>query len=201
MDEMREWARPLHNKEAEYHPFEHAESVYDACMWLADRYEEMGHSVDRRSLGFASLGHDIMVNAPLNQAFAPGYIFQSYEHRSAFFSAQYLANRGYDYASVIKPTYDLIVATKNGEPCNTIEAVIIRMADIFNTQDFELFKDRAEAFYSEKCRFDNEQRTFAEWLPGAMGYLQGFLDKNLPDWFTQTALLHINKMLAEHKID
>ncbi len=199
MDELREWARPLHHVEADYHPFEHAESVYEASMWLADRYEEMGHTVNRRLLGFTSLGHDIMVNAPLNESFVPGHVFPSFEHRSAFFTAQFLAIRGYDIETIVQPTHDLIVATKNGEPCNTLEAIILRMADIFNTQDFDTFKDRAEAFYNEKCRFDNEQRSFVEWLPGAMGYLRGFLDKNLPEWFTQTALRHINKLLNECK--
>ena len=199
MHEVRQWARPLHKVEAAYHPFEHAEGTYETSMWLADKYEQTGVPVNRRALGFASLGHDIFVNTPLNETFVPGYIFASYEHRSAFFTAQHLLSRGYDLKEVVQPVHDLIVSTKNGEACTTIEAVILRMADIFNTQDFEIFKDRAEAFYKEKCLFDGEQRSFSNWLPGAMRYLLGFLDKNLPEWFKENAIRHIRRILNEHE--
>ena len=191
--EVAAWAELQHSDDAEFHHFPHALEVYSTCMELADEFEASGTVVNRRNLAFAAIGHDILAHVPLSTEIVPGQIFESKEHRSAWLLYNYLISRGYDEASVAQPVYDLVVSTKRDEPCNTTESIILGMADVYNTQEFEVFEERAQAFHRETCLFEGKDCSFADWLPGAMVFLEGFLDK-LPDPFADFGRANIQRL-------
>lgn len=199
--QIAQWVETQHTDEAEYHPFAHSWGVYETAMAYADFYEVAGLRIDRRKLAFACLGHDILVHVPLDKEIIPGQKFESLEHRSAWIFSNYLISKGYDEETVAKPVHDLIVTSKKGEELDTIESVILCMSDIHNTiEDFEVFEDRAHAFYREECMFKDLTCTFGEWLPGAMEHLAGFLDPRLPREFINTAKARINQLLSKYGI-
>ncbi len=198
---IAEWAEPQHSDQAEFHHFPHSWGVYEISMALADQLEAVGTTINRRVLGFAAITHDIHAHKPLDEEVVPGMTFASKEHRSAWIALHYLVDSGYDEETVAQPVHDLIVTTRRGEDCNSPEAISLRMADIFNTsEDFEVFEERALAFYRETCKFERKTCTVAEWVPGAMDFLAGFLDSNLPMWFTDKAKANIQLLRTKYAI-
>ncbi len=191
--ELATWAELQHSDDAEFHHFPHSLGVCGTSMELANEFEASGAAVNRRNLAFAAIGHDIHAHVPLSTEVVPGQIFESKEHRSAWILYHYLISLGYDETSVAQPVYDLVVSTKHDEPCNTTESIILGMADIYNTQEFEVFEERAHAFYRETCLFEGKDCSFADWLPGAMVFLEGFLEK-LPASFANFGKANIKRL-------
>ncbi len=198
--DLSSWAEPRHSEKAEFHHFPHSQGVYEVSMKLADHYEALGYKINRRALAFGAIGHDIYVHLSLEE-FQPitGMTFESKEHRSAWLTRDHLLQVGFDEKTVAQPAYDIIVTTKWDEPVTTIEGLIIRIADIFNTsEEFEVFEERSWAYYREICYFENKTCSFEEWLPGAMNYLTGFIHEDMPDEFIASVKNNIDQILKKY---
>ncbi len=200
VNEIAYFAHFFHFEESEYHNFSHPWDVYETAMELADVFEAKGDTVDRRSLAFAAMLHDIYTVVPLTAADIDKMHFTSVEDRSAAITYHYLLGAGYDKDTVAKPVYDLIISTKRGQQLKSTEAVILRMADIYNTnQPFEIFEDRARAMHAESIRYGKCDCSFEVWLPSAMDYLRGFYDDpKIPDSFKVAADDNVNKILTKY---
>lgn len=184
VDIVAGWAAELHSDDAEFHHFPHSWGVYKVAMELADEFEKAGISIDRRCLAFAALGHDVYAHEPKEKEVIEGKTFSSKEERSGWLTYHFLLAAGFDEETVARPTRELILTTARAQSDERPEAIILRMADIFNTsEEYEVFEERAWAFYRETCLFEKKECSFIEWLPGAMDYLEGFLTDNLPEWF------------------
>jgi hypothetical protein len=192
---VAEWAAELHTNDAEFHHFPHSWRTYEVAMELADEFEASGVTISRRPLAFAALTHDIYTHIPKDQEIIEERSFASKEERSAWLTFHFLLAAGFDEESVARPTGDLILTTAHAQSDEKPEAIILRMADIHNTADsYEVFEERAQAFYRETCRFEGKSCSFAEWLPGAMDYLEGFLTDNLPSWFVDRSRANIRRI-------
>lgn len=200
--DLAEIAKAYHTDEADFHHFPHSWQVYLDSMRIADMFESNGNLVDRRILAFAAILHDTRAHEPLSEAEQFILGLESIEDRSAAIGYFKLLELGYDEQTVAEPVSYLIGTTNRTVQLTTIESVILRMADVFNTnENFEIFEDRALAMYQESVRFKGCQKTFEAWLPGAMDYLRGFYtDPQIPDWFKVEADIKVERILAKYPV-
>lgn len=109
-----------------YHNFEHARDTLSESYRLAEYCETNGLCPDRRVLMASSLFHDAGFNTPLEE-----HGFRSKEEYSAFIAGQVLPDFGFSQQDT-QHVQACIRSTERNVACQTLEAKILRRADLAN---------------------------------------------------------------------
>ena len=125
VDRLADTARELYDDSLPYHNFAHAVEVLNESMRLADLCTENGIYVNRRVLAAAALLHDA------NYYQDSANRFKTKEEYSQYIARNILPFFDYDIEE-IELVEDCIKGTELGMSCTSIEAKIIRRADIGN---------------------------------------------------------------------
>lgn len=147
--------KPFQEPNLRYHNWEdHVLSAYSEAMRLCDRCDENSTPVDRLKVAFIILGHDsgyshYRNSTELNEATG----FESKEAYSSHIVENVLQNMGHDQEFIDDIKLG-IMATKLGEPCQSIESKIARRADVANTSGpFKLFLRNFINIHRENVEF------------------------------------------------
>lgn len=192
VSQVRKYVRPMYSRHLIHHNFTHADKVYATAMDLAESFKANGHTVNKQVLAFASYFHDVYSRDSLPST------YNSPEERSAEIAFCYLTRKGYDKESIAIPVKRLVESTHCDAPCETVEAIILRMADIGNVAGpYSYFLLTSKNLWEEDCKFSGDI-CFEEWSARCYPVLQKYLSTNkLPKNFSEAAYKNIKRLHQE----
>lgn len=200
-----------------YHNWEwHIQTSFTEAMRLCDEREKHvpEEPANRLVVALAQLGHDsgyshYKTEADLFEATG----FSSREAYSCRITEVNAHAIGYD-PKIIEAAKECIMATKRGMPCQTLEAAIVRRADLFNiASDFEYFKQSTTRFRDEIAMLNHKNKVvdIGEFMCMSWPILRDYIKDDYELWpgerhpwgysrFYVSACLNIYRMMVEEGI-
>lgn len=181
-----------------YHSFDHVQDTLDAAHTLLARCDRYGVEVDGAVVEAALLFHDAGYHENHEEE---GY--GTKEAYSAAIARDELAEHGYG-KEFLDDVATCIRATEHAARPDTEEAKVVRAADLRNLmQDYETFRENAEALREEHRVLDGEELPRAEWVEQVTGTVEHFLDQEIRltpkyDEFHDRARANLERFRREH---
>ena len=171
--ELYETAKGMYT-ELPYHNFDyHVETVLHECRVYADYCEQNGLSVNRRVLFAAGLLHDAGYHEDMSHRFS------SKEQYSSYIADRVLPWYGYD-PNEIDEVMAAVNGTQRGSICTTLEAKILRRADLRNvTSSVHGFLVSSFRVASELLITKNIRVVWPEFCESTREVFQDYFDEDL----------------------
>ncbi|MDB5164077.1 MAG: hypothetical protein JWS12_695 [Candidatus Saccharibacteria bacterium] len=133
----------------EYHGFAHPLHVFETAWQIADECEENGLSVNRKTLLAMVLFHDAGFQDWDESQFS------SREAYAAFLTGSILPDFGYTDEEIIEVQAG-IAATELGIKPASLEAKIMRRADLFGIQNYQTLLEGSYKLLQESCKLGGD---------------------------------------------
>ena len=210
MEPFQEPGLPYHNWEW------HIKTSYLEAKRLYDDYQankaEDQPDADFLVIAFAVLGHDSgYSHYRKTEDLEAATGFTNREDYSCHIVEINMRSLGHNQETIDK-VKECIVATRLGEECTSVEAIITRRADIFNIggENYEIFKEATKNFRQEVEMWDREGKpiTLSEFVKASWPILNQYTrddyklypGDNHPagtSWFLARFYLNMNRMMIE----
>lgn len=159
-----------------YHNFAHALHTWEVAENLADYCEANELSADRRIIMASALFHDAGFEVPLAE-----HGLHSKEEYSAYIAGQVLPDFSFSTEELVH-VQDCIRSTERGIPCQSLEAKIIRRADLDNlTGNIPSLLQNSWKLWVEADQLSEGSLPlqFNDWICGIRSNLQAYFDEDV----------------------
>lgn len=165
-------ARHLHRNDYEYHNWQHIENTLAEARRLMALCSENGVDSDQEVIELGVLLHDALFDVPEDT-----HPDQSKEEFSAALAADVLQGFPVTPEKIIQ-VQSCILSTERGVRCTSLEAVIVRRADLANVADnYDVFMENAGKLLKEFRRIHGQDMPIEQWVKG--------IKENLDEYFSE----------------
>lgn len=188
---LEQAAAMLYDTRLPYHNFSHVMEALAISRDLIQRCRDADMSVQPEIVYGAILFHDAGYQHDHQQG---GH--ESKEAYSALLAGRVL--NGYGFAALrIEAIQQAILATRCGAPCTTLEARIVRAADLAGlASPYRLFMLNARRLWREEVILSNHEMSWQDWRDQAANILDRFLGEDLgfsPACYAADGVAWLNK--------
>ena len=155
-----------------YHGAEHPYDVLQRALKLIEKLEQSGEAVDLITVVCGALLHDAFMGLSPKQ-----FGFETAEHQAAEFAYALALQHGVPEKKAAK-LRDIIVSTNHGIDPESVEAKVLRAADLaLLAADYPEFKDSTDKLREEARlkRGPAAELGWQDFLPGAYNYLSNYV--------------------------
>ncbi len=161
----------LYDARLPYHNFEHALANLETCQKLIDHCIQVGRDVDATTIYLATLLHDAGFQDDEQALGQP-----SKEAWAAELAERLLRNFNVPEAT-IQAVRQAILATACGQPCPTLEASIVKAADLAGlAADYPIFVRNAHRLWREQMLLTGQSITWDQWRQRALSVLDLYIE-------------------------